>query len=167
VTVVPLDVTDTRSVEALAALICGKVDILINTAEHHRTKHLGSGGLETARAEMDVNYLGLMRLIDAFGPALKARAADAPTSATAWVNILSIHALSALPSQATFSASKAAAFALSQSLRADMTKAGIRVINAFPGPVDEEWNQQLPPPKITPAALASAIVAALKEGVED
>ena len=33
-------------------------------------------GIETARAEMDVNYLGLLRLIDAFGGALKARAAD-------------------------------------------------------------------------------------------
>ena len=167
VTVVPLDLTDTRSVEELAGLIGAKVDILINTAEFHRTKRIGMRGIETARAEMDVNYLGLLRLIDAFGGALKARAADGDLHATAWVNILSIYAISALPSQATFTASKAAAFALSQSLRAEMQQAGIRVVNVFPGPVDDEWNQLVPPPKLAPSTLAAAIVEGLKLGVED
>jgi NAD(P)-dependent dehydrogenase (short-subunit alcohol dehydrogenase family) len=167
VTIVPLDVTDSRSVGELSALIGGKVDILVNTAELHRDRRVGSRGVETARAEMDVNYLGLLRLIEAFGPALKSRSADGDRNATAWVNVLSIFALSALPSQATFTASKAAAFALSQSLRADMLHAGIRVVNVFPGPVDDEWNQLVPPPKLAPMALATAIVAGLKEGTED
>ena len=48
-----------------------------------------------------------------------------------------------------------------------MRPAGIRVINVFPGPIDDEWNQNMPPPKLAPAALASAIVKALREGVED
>ena len=48
-----------------------------------------------------------------------------------------------------------------------MRPAGIRVINVFPGPIDDEWNQLLPPPKLAPAALASAIVKALREGIED
>ena len=167
VTIVPLDLTDTRSVEELGRLIGANVDILINTAELHRTKRIGMRGIETARAEMDVNYLGLLRLIDAFSSALKARAADGGLHATAWVNILSIYALSALPSQATFTASKAAAFALSQSLRADMRQAGVRVVNVFPGPVDDEWNQLVPPPKLAPSVLAAAIVDGLKLGIED
>jgi len=45
--------------------------------------------------------------------------------------------------------------------------AGVRVINVFPGPIDDEWNQGLPPPKLTPDALAKAVVNALKDGVED
>jgi NAD(P)-dependent dehydrogenase (short-subunit alcohol dehydrogenase family)/uncharacterized OB-fold protein len=167
VTLVPLDLTDSRSVEELGRLIGAKVDILINTAEFHRAKRIGMRGIETARAEMDVNYLGLLRLIEAFGGALKARAADGDLHATAWVNILSIYAISALPSQATFTASKAAAFALSQSLRADMQQAGIRVVNVFPGPIDDEWNQPVPPPKLAPMALAAAIVEGLKQGIED
>ena len=48
-----------------------------------------------------------------------------------------------------------------------MHGAGIRVVNVFPGPVDEEWNQLVPPPKLAPAALAKAIVKGLREGVED
>ena len=75
--------------------------------------------------------------------------------------------LSNYPPHGTFSASKAAAHSLAQCLRAEMRPSGIRVINVFPGPIDDEWNQNLPPPKVTPAALASAIVKALREGIED
>ena len=163
----PLDVTDEQSVRDLAGVIGGKVDILVNTAEFHRTHGIADRGTETARAEMEVNYLGLLRLAQAFGPAMRARAAEGTVPATAWVNLLSIYALSALPSHGTFSASKAAAFALSQNLRAEMRHAGIRVVNVFPGPIDDEWNQLVPPPKLAPAALANAIVRALRDGVED
>jgi len=163
---VPLDVTDEKSVRDLAGVIGGKVDILINSAELHRAHGIADRGTEAARTEMEVNYFGLLRLAQAFGPAMRARAAEG-TGATAWVNLLSIHALSALPSHGTFSASKAAAFALSQSLRAEMRHAGIRVVNVFPGPIDDEWNQLVPPPKLAPQALARAIVAALRGGVED
>ena len=48
-----------------------------------------------------------------------------------------------------------------------MRQAGIRVVNVFPGPIDDEWNQLVPPPKLAPAALAKAIVTALRDGVED
>ena len=168
VTIVPLDLTDARSVEHLSGSIGGKVDILINNAELHRGHGIGDRrGTETARAEMDINYFGLLRLAQSFGPAMRARAADSTLPATAWVNILSIYALSALPGQGTFSASKAAAFSLSQTLRAEMRGAGIRVVNAFPGPIDDEWTQTQPPPKLAPAALAKAVVKALKDGVED
>ena len=168
ITVVPLDLTDNRSVQDLAASIGGKVDILINNAEFHRSSGIADRpGTETARAEMEINYLGLMRLAQSFGPALRARAADNSVSSTAWVNILSIYALSSLPSQGTFSASKAAALSLSQTLRAEMRHAGIRVVNIFPGPIDDEWTQLVPPPKLAPVALAKAVVKALQDGVED
>ena len=52
-------------------------------------------------------------------------------------------------------------------LRAEMRPSGIRVINLFPGPLDDDWNQQMPPPKLAAATLASAIVKALRDGVED
>ena len=95
------------------------------------------------------------------------RAADGTSSATAWVNILSIYALANYPPHGTYSASKAAALSLSQCLRAEMRPGGIRVVNVFPGPIDDEWNQTLPPPKLAPAALAKAVIKALQDGVED
>ncbi len=168
VTLVPLDLSDERSVNELAGEIGGKVDIVINNAEVHRSFGIqGRRGTDAARLEMEINYLGLLRLAQAFGPALRGRSADGVTSAVAWVNVLSIFALSNFPAHGTFSASKAAALSLAQCLRAEMRPAGIRVINAFPGPIDDEWNQNMPPPKLAPAALASAIVQALRDGVED
>lgn len=168
VTVIPLDLTDERGVKRSGAKIGARVDILINNAEVHRTQGIaGSGGAELARREMEVNYLGLLRLAQAFGPAMRARGADGGASATAWVNVLSVYALSNYPPQGTYSASKAAALSLSQCLRAEMQDAGIRVVNVFPGPIDEEWNQPLPPPKLAPERLAREIVQGLRDGVED
>jgi NAD(P)-dependent dehydrogenase (short-subunit alcohol dehydrogenase family) len=168
VTQVPLDVTNERSVQDLAGEIAGKVDIVINNAEHHRTASIGSRpGTDVARAEMDVNYFGLLRLAQAFAPALQARGADGQSSAVAWVNVLSIYALSNFPAHGTFSASKAAAYSLAQCLRAEMLKSAIRVINVFPGPIDDEWSQLILPPKVAPAALAKSIIDALRSGVED
>jgi len=168
VTLVPLDLTNGRAVTELAGEIGGKVDIVINNAEVHRSFGIGARrGTDAARAEMDINYFGLLRLAQEFGPALKGRSADGDAGATAWVNLLSIYALSNFPSHGTFSASKAAAHSLAQCLRAEMRPAGIRDINLFPGPIDDEWNQHTPPPKLTAQALAAAIVNALRDGVED
>jgi NAD(P)-dependent dehydrogenase (short-subunit alcohol dehydrogenase family)/uncharacterized OB-fold protein len=168
VSLVPLDLTNGRSVTELAGEIGGKVDIVINNAELHRAFGIAARrGTDVAKAEMDINYFGLLRLAQEFGPALKGRSADGTTHAAAWVNLLSIYALSNFPPHGTFSASKAAAHSLAQCLRAEMRSSGIRVVNVFPGPIDDEWNQNLPPPKVAPAALASAIVKALKEGIED
>lgn len=165
---VPLDVTDARSVTALGGELGGKVDIVVSNAEVHRTEGISSRhGTDVARAEMDVNYFGMLRLAQAFAPALRGRAADGPGHAVAWVNLLSVFALSNLPSQGTFSASKAAAWSLAQCLRAEMLPHGIRVLNVFPGHIDDEWNQNVPPPKLSPESLAGAIVKALINGIED
>jgi NAD(P)-dependent dehydrogenase (short-subunit alcohol dehydrogenase family) len=168
VSMMPLDLTDSGSVREMASEIGARVDIVINTAEVHRTYGIAARrGVEAARAEMDMNYFGLLRLAQELGPVMRSRGADGQSSATAWVNLLSIYALSNFPAHGTFSASKAAALSLSQCLRAEMAPAGIRVINVFPGPIDDEWNQTLPPPKLAPTVLAKAVVGALRDGVED
>lgn len=168
VAVVPLDVTDSRSVEDLAVQIGGRVDILINTAEYVRPGGSSHGReMQRIRESMEVNYFGLARLAQSFGPAMRGRAADRANSACAWVNILSVYALANLAPFGTFSESKAAAYSLSHALRAEMQAHGIRVINMFPGPIDDEWHQTVPAPKVAPSAIASAIIKALKDGVED
>jgi len=168
VSLVPLDVTDARSVKEAAGEFGVKIDILINNVEVHRTHGIASRyGTEVARAEIEANYLGLLRLAQEFGPVMRARGADGQSSAVAWVNLLSIFALSNYPAHGTYSASKAAALSLAQCLRAEMRPAGLRVINVFPGPIEDEWNQLLPPPKLAPEAVARAVVAALQDGVED
>ena len=168
VTLVPLDVTSSDSVKTLGAELGAKVDILINNAEAHRPYGIAAPhGMEAARSEMDVNYFGLLRLAQEFGPIMRSRSADGCSSATAWVNLLSVYALASFPARGTYSASKAAARSLAECLRSEMQPAGVRVMNVFPGPIDDEWNQDLPPPKLTTQALARAVVSGLQAGIED
>lgn len=163
----PADVTDADSLTDLAGSIGGKVDILINTARHHRPGGVMQGNLTTAREALDVSALGLMRLAAAFGPAMSARAADGTNSAAAWVTILPAQSMAHDPGFAGATAAGAAARALSLALRAEFRAAGIRVLHVHAGPLDDDWHQPLPPPKLAPAALARAIVQGLEQGLEE
>lgn len=164
----PLDVTDTDSVKEVAALIGDKVEIMVNNSYHLR-----AGGattrldLNTTRAEMEIHYFGLLRLAGTFGPAMRARGADGQHGAVAWVNVLSAYALVNNPAFGTYSASQAAAFSAAQCMRSEMTNGGVRVVNAFLGPLDDEWHQLVPPPKLDPGIAARRIVEALRRGHED
>ena len=169
VTLVPLDLTNGRSVSELAGEIGGKVDIV--DQQRRGASHLRHRGAPRHRRGQARRWTSTTSACCAWRRSsarrCKGRAADGVTHAAAWVNLLSIYALANYPPHGTFSASKAAALSLAQCLRAEMRPAGIRVINVFPGPIDDEWNQNMPPPKLAPAALASAIVKALRDGIED
>jgi NAD(P)-dependent dehydrogenase (short-subunit alcohol dehydrogenase family)/uncharacterized OB-fold protein len=166
--IVPLDVADERSVQDLAADIGGKIDILVNTGEHIRPGGiLDRHGVTTIKDEIEKIYLGFVHLAQAFGPAMRARGADGVNSAAAWVNILSVFALANWSSFGTYSAIEAACLSLSHCLRGELRPGGVRVVNIFTGPLDTEWFQTVPPPKVTPNAVANAIVSALNSGTED
>lgn len=167
VEIMRLAVTDTDSVRELARVIGGKTDILINTAEHgFPGGAMERGDVVTAREEMEVNYFGLLRLIQAFGPAMRHRGTDAENSACAWVNLLSVYALSNWAAFGTTSASQAAAYSLSQCLRAEMAGSGIKVVNVLFGPLDDSLRQSVPQPKVTPERLARSVVESLQQGIE-
>ncbi len=168
VEILPLDVTDTKSVNELAGEIGGKTDILINNARFIRP-----GGATTradttfAHTEIEVNYMGLMRLAQAFGPGMCARTADGINASVAWVNILSVFALVNSADFGSFSASNAAALSLSQCLRAEYRSSGLRLMNVFVGPTEDDWHQLLPPPKVLPTSIARSVVQGLRDGLED
>lgn len=168
VEIVPLDVTDSESVTEQAEQNGGRIDIIVNTAEHVRPGGvMQRHGLTVAREEMDVRYFGLMRLAQAFGPAMRARGADGVNSAAAFVNLLSVHALMNWPAYGAYSAAEAACLSAAQCLRAELRPGGVKVLNVFFGPLETEWFQTVPPPKVAPSALAKAVVQALQRGVED
>jgi short-subunit dehydrogenase len=124
-------------------------------------------GISIAREEMDVRFFGLMRLAQAFGPVMRSRGADGVSSATAIVNLLSVYALMNWPDYGAYSSVEAACLSATQSLRAELRPGGVRMVNVFFGPLETEWFQTVPPPKVTPAALARAVVDALQRGLED
>lgn len=165
---VSLDLTNAESVAAAAARLGPQVDIVINNAEVHGDP-TGSpaGSVELAQAQMNTNYLGLVRLANALTPPLLARAKQRDARPSAWVNVLSIYALANLSSHGSFCASKAAALSFAQCLRAQLRTSGIRVLNVFPGPLDVPAFHDVSQPKLRHAALAGAITDALENGQED
>ena len=167
VTLMPLDVTDWDSLKSLASEIGGKTDILINTARFVRPGGVLGQDTVFAAREMETNALGLMRLAQAFGPGMAGRTADGVNASAAFATVLSAHALSPDPAYGAFNASQAAARSVAQTLRAEFAAAGLRVACIYTGPVDDEWHQPLPPPKVAPRALARGVIEALERGLED
>ena len=168
VELVDLDLADERSVAGLASDYAAKTDILVHNALHLRPGSLFSGGeVLKARDAMEVSYFGALRLAQYFGPVMRSRGADGDNSAAAWVNVLSIFAHLSWPGYAAYAATQAASLSFSQALRAEMRGSGVRVLDVFSGPMEIDWLEHLPPPKVQPAAVAHEIVAALKGGEEE
>src|SRR5262249_30151125 len=130
VEIVPLDVTDTESVSEQAEQNGARIDIIINTAEHVRVGGIvDRHGLTVAREEINVRYLGLLRLAQAFGPILRLRGADGVNSAAAVVNLLSVHALMNWPQYGSYSAAEAACLSAAQGMRAELRPGGGKVVH--------------------------------------
>ena len=160
VTCLRLDVTDTGCVREAASEVGSEIDILINTAAVQ-------GNSDIARSEMETHYFGLLNLATWFVPCMIVRAARTQQLCPAWVNVLSIFALSSCAPWRTYGASMAAAHSLSQCLRAQLREAGARLVTVFPGPLEDERGEGLQQPKLAAPVLATSIVAALRTGVEE
>jgi NAD(P)-dependent dehydrogenase (short-subunit alcohol dehydrogenase family) len=161
VTRVELDITKPELIEQAAAR-CVDVNVLVNNAGVLLGQSLiGAPSIEAAQAEMNVNYFGTLRMCRAFAPVL------ARNGGGAIVNVLSILSRVSLPKIGSYSASKAAAFSLTQGVRAELAAQGTLVIGALPAFVDTAMASGVALPKLAPEALADAILAALRDGVED
>ena len=75
--------------------------------------------------------------------------------------------LAAVPFSPAYSISKAAAFSLTQSLRALWAGAGVKVHAVFAGPVDTDMSRSLEIPKASPESVARAIFDGVEKGEED
>ncbi|KAB8139703.1 SDR family NAD(P)-dependent oxidoreductase [Chloroflexia bacterium SDU3-3] len=158
---VALDVASDESVQA-AAQALGDVTLLINNAGvGHNADILAAADLSAARSELEVNYFGVLRMARAFAPTL------AKNGGGALVNVLSILSLVAAPGMASYSASKAAAFSLTQSIRAKLRAQGTLVVGVMPGFVDTDMIRSIQAAKIAPADVAEATLQAIRSGEED
>jgi NAD(P)-dependent dehydrogenase (short-subunit alcohol dehydrogenase family) len=152
-----VDVTDPAQVQAAAGEV-ESLDILVNNAG----VMLPDNPLEPTVLEghLAVNLYGPNAMTQAFLPALI-------SSRGAVVNLLSCAALAPLPMFTSYSASKAAAFSLTKTLRAAHAAQGVRFHAVLAGPIDTDMTRQLNIPKTSPEVAARAIFDAVEEGVED
>lgn len=154
---ISLDVTDEEQIRKAAADI-DTLDILINNAGVAYYDDLSDRAM--IERHLAVNLFGMYGLTQAFMPHLI-------RSKGSIINNLSILALAALPPIASYSISKAAAFSLTQSLRAFLAGRGVRVHAILTGPVDTDMNRGLDIPKIPTALAAENIFDGFERGEEE
>jgi len=153
---IALDITDDRSVQEAAAQLID-IDLLVNNAGVALGARLiGAADLSAARQEMEVNYFGLLRMCRAFAPILAANGGGT------LINVLSILARVASPAAGSYSASKASALSLTQTVRAELQAQGTRVIGVLPGYVDTAMAARVTAPKIHPSDVVRATLGALQ-----
>jgi NAD(P)-dependent dehydrogenase (short-subunit alcohol dehydrogenase family) len=157
VTPLTLDVTDAAQIQAAVERV-GSLDVLINNAGVDLHGEVSDRVL--LERHLAVNLFGTYGVTQAFVPLLT-------RSRGAIVNVLSVAAVAALPFTPTYSISKAAAFNLTQSLRALLAARGVRVHAVLAGPVDTEMTRYLDIPKASPQAVARAIFDGMENGEEE
>ena len=158
---VRLDVTSEADAKAAAAK-CRDVSLLINNAGANGVSGaLAANSVEAAQREMTVNYFGLLHLTRAFAPILKANGGGAI------VNMLSVVARVNMPLLGTYSASKAAAWSLTQATRGELAKQGTLVVAIFPGAIDTDMAKGFDMPKLAPKDVAALALKGVESGTED
>jgi NAD(P)-dependent dehydrogenase (short-subunit alcohol dehydrogenase family) len=157
VTPLTLDVTDASQIQNAVEKV-GSLGILINNAGIAIYDDLHN--LEVIEKHLAVNTLGLLKVTNAFLPLLK-------RSKGAILNNVSLVGLAALPIIPSYSISKAAAFNLTQSLRALLAAQGVSVHAVVLGPVDTDMNRGFNVPKASPESAAQGILDGLEKGEEE
>lgn len=156
---VELDITNPTQLEQ-AVTTAGDVQLLINNAGVLDFGSVLDAPWDAIRRNLDVNYYGTLAMARGFAPVLTANRG-------ALVNILTLVALASMPGLGVYNAAKAAAWSMTQSLRADFAKRGVHVFAVFPGAVDTDMLKGVDMPKATPRQVADAILAGLAANTED
>ncbi|MGH3597526.1 MAG: SDR family NAD(P)-dependent oxidoreductase [Mycobacterium sp.] len=157
VTPLTLDVTSVAQIQRAADEV-ESLDVLVNNAGLAIYDDLSDRS--ALERHLAVNLFGTYGMIQAFLPLLT-------RSGGAIVNNLSVNALAPLPLIPAYSISKAAAFNLTQSLRALLAGRGVTVHAVLTGPVDTDMTRGLDIPKSSPESVARAIFDAVGNGEED
>ncbi|GAA5116545.1 SDR family oxidoreductase [Alloalcanivorax gelatiniphagus] len=155
-----LDVTDQGQVAAAAAAATD-VQVVINNAGISTGTPLVSGDESSIRREMDTNFYGPLSMTRAFAPILAANGGGAI------LNVVSALSWFTVPGAGAYAASKAAAWALTDSTRLELRAQGTQVVGVHMGLVDTDMAKGVDAPKISPADLANAGLDALESGAQE
>jgi NAD(P)-dependent dehydrogenase (short-subunit alcohol dehydrogenase family) len=152
-----LDVTDRAQILDMVDRV-ESLDILINNAGVSAPDDLSDR--HAFERHLAVNLYGPLDVTRALLPLLA-------RSHGAVVNVVSLGAVAAIPVLPAYSASKAAALSITQSLRALLAGLGVSVYAVLPGPIDTDMVRTLDIPKTPPDDVARAILEGLDLGEEE
>lgn len=159
---IQLDVTREDQVAAAAAR-CTDVNLLINNAgSFGMTTLMSAPDLGALRAEIETNYIGMVSMVRAFAPTLKANGGGGV------VNVLSAGGIVAVPVMGGYSPSKFAARAASTCLRAELAPQGTHVAALIVGSVDTRMADHIKGRiKASPRDIARAGLVAVRHKIDE
>lgn len=161
VTPVQLDVTNPTQIAAAVAA-CPDVTLLVNNSGISRgSSFLGADAMAAARAEFETNFFGPWAVAQAFAPVLQANGGGAV------LNVLSVLSWLTIPAVATYSASKAAAWSLSNGLRNELRAQGTQVTSLHVAYMDTDMTRGLDAPKAAPLDVARLALQGVEAGLAE
>ncbi|NEP55429.1 MAG: SDR family NAD(P)-dependent oxidoreductase, partial [Moorea sp. SIO3C2] len=160
--VVPLylDLGNPDSIVA-AAQTAQDVDVVVNNAGVLKnTTPFSEDAIAAIQYEMDINVYGVIRMAQAFAPVLKSNGGGV------FAQLNSVVSMKAFSNFATYSASKAAAYSITQSLRELLEAQGTQVVSVHPGPIATDMGDAAGLTAIaqSPTLVADGILQALQNG---
>jgi NAD(P)-dependent dehydrogenase (short-subunit alcohol dehydrogenase family) len=157
VTPLTLDVTDAGQIQRAVGSV-ESLDMLINNAGVALYDDLSNRAV--LEDHLAVNLFGTYAVTEALLPLLT-------RSRGAIVNNVSMMAFAPMPLTPAYAISKAAAFNMTQSLRALLAPRGIRVHAVLTGPTDTDMTRGFEIPKASAESVARAIFDGVENGEED
>ncbi|GAA2127143.1 SDR family oxidoreductase [Actinomadura napierensis] len=145
-----LDVTDPASVQR-AANTAPDVTLLINNAGSSTGQSLVHGDLDRIRLEMETHYFGTLGVTRAFAPLIEANGGGAI------LNVLSVLSWLHPGGTGAYSAAKAAAWALTNAVRDELTPHGIAVSALHVAYMDTDMAAHIPAEQKTDPAIVAAL----------
>jgi NAD(P)-dependent dehydrogenase (short-subunit alcohol dehydrogenase family) len=141
---ISMDVRDEASVEAGVARVleaAGRIDAAVCSAGFGVFGSVEDVSIETAQRQLDTNFFGVLRVLRAVLPGMRAAAAAGGDARVVLVGSLAGRA--PIPFQAHYSASKAAVDALALALRSELRPFGVKVSLVEPGDIDTPFNEAM------------------------
>lgn len=127
-----LDVDNDDSVSSCVAeadKLSGGLDIVINCAGYGTAGSIEESTIEEAKAQFETNFFGIMRVCKAVLPGMRERGGGMI------INITSLGAIVSAPFHGLYCASKFALEGLTESLRMEVARQGIKVVMVEPGDI--------------------------------
>lgn len=153
-----LDITDPESIRR-AAEIAGDVTVLINNAGVSTQAGLLQGSMDDIRLEMETHFFGTLQVIRAFAPVIERNRGGAI------LDVLSVLSWLHPATSGAYSSAKAAAWALTDAVRDELSPRGIHVSALHVGYMDTDMVSYIPAEQKTdPAAVARLALDGLFAG---
>lgn len=158
---VKLDVTKPEEVAAAAAQ-CADTTLLVNNAGIATVKgYLEPDSIDVARQLFETNFIGTIRVSQAFAPVLAANGGGAV------INVLSVASWISSTLLAPYAASKSAAWSFTNALRLHLKEQGTQVLGLHVGFMDTDLTRGMEMPKVAARVVATRTLDGLEAGLEE